>query len=180
MATIVTKTPRNALCPCGSGRKFKRCCLRREDGLSAQANLWRDAPRAAEPPAFRYKNRLSPAVQSPYRNSAVTWNRVFCEVPLEDSGFLTLTLACTSESLRRNGIRSGQFLTLDLPEIEFHGEAFVQCIQDTADAASREGELLLAIQRRDEGDPGVMLYGQGNLAQQRSTSAGPARVRLCW
>ncbi len=26
--------------------------------------------------------------------------------------------------------------------------------------------MLLAIQRRDEGDPGVMLYGQGNLAQQ--------------
>ena len=91
---------------------------------------------------------------------------MFCEVPLEGSGFLTLTLAYTSESLRRNGIRSGQFLTLDLPEIDFHGEAFVQCIQDTADAGSREGELLLAIQRRDEGDPGVMLYGQGNLAQQ--------------
>ena len=91
---------------------------------------------------------------------------MFCEVPLEGSGFLTLTLAYTSESLRRNGIPSGQFLTLDLPEIDFHGQAFVQCLQDTADAASRDGELLLAIQRRDERDPGVMLYGQGNLAQQ--------------
>ncbi len=105
---------------------------------------------------------------------------MFCEVPLEGSGFLTLTLAYTSESLRRNGIRSGQFVALDLPEIDFHGEAFVQRIQDTADAASREGELLLAIQRENEGDPGVMLYGQGNLAQQGSTSAGPARVRSCW
>ena len=166
MTTNATKTPRNALCPCGSGRKFKRCCLRREDGLSAQVNLRRDALRAAESPAFRFTNRLLPAVRSPNRNRAATWKHVFCEVPLEGPGFLTLTLAYTSESLRRNGIRSGQFLTLDLPEIEFHGEAFVQCLQDTVDAALREGELLLAIQRENEGDPGVMLYGQGNLAQQ--------------
>ena len=24
------KTPRNAPCPCGSGRKYKNCCLRKE------------------------------------------------------------------------------------------------------------------------------------------------------
>ncbi len=139
MTMNATKTPRNSLCPCGSGRKFKRCCLRREDGLSAQVNLRRDALRAAEPPAFRYKNRLFPAVRSPNRNRAAIWKRLFCEVPLEGPGFLTLTLAYTSESLRRNGIRSGQFLTLDLPEIDFHGKAFVQCIQDTADAALTRG-----------------------------------------
>ena len=103
MTTNATKTPRNALCPCGSGRKFKRCCLRRDYGQSAQANLWRDAPRAAEPPAFRYTNRLLPAVRSPNRNRATTWKHVFCEVPLEGPGFLTLTLAYTSESLRRTG-----------------------------------------------------------------------------
>ena len=106
---------------------------------------------------------------------------MFCEVPLQGSGFLTLTLAYTSESLRRNEIRSGQFLTLDLPEIGFHGKAFVQCLQDTADAALHKGELLLAIQRCDEGDPGVMLYGQGNLAGPGARPAhGPARVRSCW
>jgi uncharacterized protein YecA (UPF0149 family) len=27
----VTKTPRNALCPCGSGLKYKRCCLNKKE-----------------------------------------------------------------------------------------------------------------------------------------------------
>jgi tetratricopeptide (TPR) repeat protein len=28
----MTKTGRNAPCPCGSGKKYKKCCLLREDG----------------------------------------------------------------------------------------------------------------------------------------------------
>ncbi|MFH7319429.1 YecA family protein [Desulfurivibrio sp. D14AmB] len=37
----MSKIGRNALCPCGSGRKFKKCCL----------NLQRETGRVANPPA---------------------------------------------------------------------------------------------------------------------------------
>ena len=36
---------RNALCPCGSGKKFKHCCLRREEEVALDATrtegVWR-------------------------------------------------------------------------------------------------------------------------------------------
>lgn len=35
----MTHTGRNDLCPCGSGTKYKRCCLDRESGLSRRAEM---------------------------------------------------------------------------------------------------------------------------------------------
>jgi hypothetical protein len=35
--TAPSQTPRNATCPCGSGLKFKRCCIRREARHAAVA-----------------------------------------------------------------------------------------------------------------------------------------------
>jgi SEC-C motif len=34
----VSLVPRNALCPCGSGRKYKRCCIEREADLARRAD----------------------------------------------------------------------------------------------------------------------------------------------
>ena len=33
------KIGRNALCPCGSGKKYKNCCLLKEDELNCSALL---------------------------------------------------------------------------------------------------------------------------------------------
>ena len=35
----MAKTGRNDLCPCGSGRKFKKCCEAKERGGGAQSRL---------------------------------------------------------------------------------------------------------------------------------------------
>lgn len=33
------KIGRNDPCPCGSGRKYKQCCLQREQGMSTRSRL---------------------------------------------------------------------------------------------------------------------------------------------
>ena len=38
------KTPRNAPCPCGSGRKYKYCCLGKEQALRRERR-YRDVAR---------------------------------------------------------------------------------------------------------------------------------------
>ena len=35
----MTKTGRNDLCPCGSGRKFKKCCEARERGTRSRVMM---------------------------------------------------------------------------------------------------------------------------------------------
>jgi len=42
----MANTGRNDLCPCGSGQKYKRCCLARDDAAAAEraASLARETP----------------------------------------------------------------------------------------------------------------------------------------
>src|SRR5690606_31498799 len=42
---VQAKISRNAMCPCGSGRKYKRCCLPKDE-LDEQAIAYVDAERA--------------------------------------------------------------------------------------------------------------------------------------
>jgi hypothetical protein len=35
----VSEVPRNALCPCGSGRKYKRCCLEEVEERSREERM---------------------------------------------------------------------------------------------------------------------------------------------
>jgi tetratricopeptide (TPR) repeat protein len=39
----MTKLNRNAPCPCGSGKKYKKCCLRKDEETGADAALGRQA-----------------------------------------------------------------------------------------------------------------------------------------
>jgi hypothetical protein len=91
---------------------------------------------------------------------------VFCRVPLDGEGFVTLALAYTAEFLQADGLRSGDFLPLEISEIGFSGQAFVMAVQDSTVPATREGELLVAMERRHEGDFGIMVFGKGPLAQE--------------
>ncbi len=50
------KTGRNDLCPCGSGRKYKRCCLSKDQALVRQAGATTANVRAL-PPHVRRRNR---------------------------------------------------------------------------------------------------------------------------
>lgn len=47
----MSKTGRNQPCPCGSGKKYKTCCLRKDEDAKRQAE------RAAQPPAGRSSGR---------------------------------------------------------------------------------------------------------------------------
>ncbi len=134
-----TKPSRNAPCPCGSGLKFKRCC--RENG--------------------RYGE-----IEASTTEQTTTWKQVCCQVPLRDERFLILTLAYSNDWIQRTGIQTGKFIALDLPEISFHSHAFVMAIQEFPQSASREGELLVAIERQEGSEFGMVIYGEGPLAQE--------------
>ena len=43
------KPGRNDPCPCGSGRKFKQCCLLKAEPIPADELLWRRVRRAIDP-----------------------------------------------------------------------------------------------------------------------------------
>ena len=40
MSTAATKAGRNDACPCGSGKKFKKCCERKTAAASRSGRLW--------------------------------------------------------------------------------------------------------------------------------------------
>jgi SEC-C motif len=59
----VPKQARNAPCPCGSGRKYKQCCLREEQELARQAQLDDDVGKAISSwTADRYRDELAKAL----------------------------------------------------------------------------------------------------------------------
>jgi hypothetical protein len=45
----IARPGRNEPCHCGSGRKYKQCCLDKDDALSAAARAKTDAEAAARP-----------------------------------------------------------------------------------------------------------------------------------
>ncbi len=49
----MAKTGRNDPCPCGSGAKYKRCCLPRDEAAAAEAAATRAAEQPARPPRGR-------------------------------------------------------------------------------------------------------------------------------
>ena len=150
MTTNAKKTPRNALCPCGSGRKFKRCCLRREDGLSRK--LTSDVTHRGQRNRQRFVTKTGCSlplgrITEPRRDMETRVLRGSAGgfwLPHAHAGLHVRIPAQKRDSQRP--VRGAGSARNRLPR-----EAFVQRIQDTADAGSREGELLLAIQRRKRG-----------------------------
>jgi SEC-C motif len=75
------KTGRNELCPCGSGEKYKRCCLNRRTGAPAQSIL-------ATPP-FPPPSSEEPYVQHirsivwKGKRARVVWNKIHLRPPSE-------------------------------------------------------------------------------------------------
>ncbi len=158
-----TKPSRNAPCPCGSGLKFKRCCLQNTNhvGLASKDT--------SEPPGSQTSastNHTSAGERSTGKNRVASWKHVCCQVLLSEDHFLVLTLAYSADFLQRVGLQSGKFLALELPEINFHGHGFVMAVQEASTPASREGELLVVLERQPESEFGILTFGEGVLAQE--------------
>lgn len=69
---VAPRPGRNEPCPCGSGRKYKHCCLAKDEALAAEARAKAtaeasagadDAPASAAPPKPR-----KPQTAQPWRN----------------------------------------------------------------------------------------------------------------
>ncbi len=60
-------TPRHAPCPCGSGKKYKNCCLRLETAKLGRLGTVRDAvPRATDWLVTRYPRQVRAAIDEDY------------------------------------------------------------------------------------------------------------------
>jgi hypothetical protein len=56
---VVNGLNRNALCPCGSGKKFKRCHAKREDGTRKERAYYQNVPVVGIPEAAPMPNSQS-------------------------------------------------------------------------------------------------------------------------
>ncbi len=142
---MAVKAPRNAPCLCGSGRKFKFCCL---PGRGR-------TPRPALPPS---PNRL-PAPFRPTAPAPRKWNEVVFDAPLANGGRLHAVLLYSDAGLRLSPFRVGEALTLNLPDIHFRRPATVARIQPSQASAEVEAEVLRAVRFRHEDDLGTPLHG---------------------
>ncbi len=160
------KISRNAPCMCGSGKKYKHCCLLDGHNALKVLNRFLDQQTEIRTPVPHVTNRVSRFALPPVQRSVVSWKHLFCQVPLKNGKFYVLTVAYSSDFVERNELKAGQFLRLDLEEIQFHDTAFIIAIRDTPVVATREGELLVAMKRSHEGDFGIMIYGKGKVAEE--------------
>lgn len=67
-------TKRNDPCPCGSGKKYKKCCMQKEAGQSSAEASWLDDDgmhfvAKGQPPTAEEQERLTKEYQKNIRNS---------------------------------------------------------------------------------------------------------------
>ena len=159
-----TKVARNTMCPCGSGKKYKKCCL-----LSEQSDINRGMQDrlSSAYTVQRFRSPLSRAVPAPIsRRRLPTWNRVICTILLRDGRLIEATAIFSEELLNATRIETGGVVRLSFPEIKFRGEAIIQSIHPANDQPDRDGQLVVAMKKKDFEDFGVMIFGVGRHADR--------------
>lgn len=151
---VTHQVGRNELCPCGSGKKFKKCCL-----VSPQPRVPSSQPHLGQTSHSLPVNRL---LQSPPTSLVRSRraNEVLFDAPLANGGRLHAVLLYSDEGLSRTGIQCGEQLTLDLPDLQFRGPARVMAIQRTFTNRGSETKIVRVVQFRDAEDLGKVLYGK--------------------
>jgi len=71
---------RNDPCPCGSGKKYKKCCLGREEGLQKESATWMDEEGMhvvgkGQRPSIEEQERMTKAYQQKIRKSPL-WKQM--------------------------------------------------------------------------------------------------------
>jgi hypothetical protein len=150
---------RNSLCPCGSGKKYKKCCLL--SGASTPRFRW---PLTTDSAALRPRQRTSfPRTMNRSSASGKKWNEVLFDAPLSDGGHLHAVLLYSDAGLNTGLIRKGEIVALDLPEVGFRGPATVVAIQRVSTTGDVEAEVVRVVRFRDDDDLGKPLCGQWKL-----------------
>jgi len=159
---MATKTSRNAPCPCGSGRKFKTCCLAvgrlspvgatTEHFHSPALNrpLHRGLPRPISP---------TPRLSTDAAGGRKEWKELHLDVPLHDGTALHIVLLHTEQWLRTNGFSAGYGMTVNLPQISYKGMALLTAVRPAEWAAASEGEIKAVFQRFTDADSGILVLG---------------------
>jgi hypothetical protein len=135
-----TTTSRNAACPCGSGQKFKRCCLNRRP---------RTRPPSAELPHGPHgcEAVLVPAVDPPANSKGTrVWKQLHFSLRSGDTVYRAVVLH-SDAWLRQNGVQVGDEALLNLPQAR--GRAKLLAVFDTAVASDGEGRLLALCKTTD-------------------------------
>jgi hypothetical protein len=149
-----TRVSRNSLCPCGSGRKFKFCCL------SVQ-----QAPRQFQQPVMQ--KRLLAALPIVAALSRKSWKEVVFDAPLANGGRLHVVLLFSDHELLHNPFRAREPITLDLSQIRFRGPATIVGIRPTNMTGEAEAEVLRCVWFRNDDDLGTVLHGEWTPSPKR-------------
>jgi hypothetical protein len=148
-----TRISRNDLCPCGSGKKFKKCCR-----ISGDASPRFSFPPSAEPFPTRPLSFAKTASRSAV--SQKKWNEVVFDAPLEGGGHLHAVLLYSDGGLNVNLLQKGEVVKLDLTDVGFRGPATVVAIDHSSAQGEVEAEVVRVAQFRDDDDLGKALYGE--------------------
>ena len=97
------KIGRNESCPCGSGRKYKRCCLERDEGARREEAISRIEPSRPEPQTdheaiWAALEESVAAVTSKDRDSLSKRLDAFADLLREDAGLVDLRFAAVAFS----------------------------------------------------------------------------------
>lgn len=140
-----TTTPRNAICPCRSGRKFKHCCLNKR-GVGRFVSTSRTsrtdllARLSSAPPAFTATRRTGqPTVQD--------WQRVHVTFTTTTGQTVSAVLLHTASWLTAHGVAVGGPAEMRLPGLEVGGVGTITRIEPSPVGADTEGQVLTVAKR---------------------------------
>ena len=125
-----TKTGRNDMCPCGSGLKYKKCCLgKSQDQLAFESYV--DAQKKADR-AGRIKECLHPNHEECdgkiVRSHAIQNNRVL--TALAENGEVILMNSLSPFGFQREQIRGRKVATTFMGFCSYHDKVLFQDIED--------------------------------------------------
>lgn len=139
-----TLTSRNALCPCGSGRKFKVCCLRARTGHTA----------ALHPPGRVMAHVLTPLTRGQSTRRPFDpheWCEVEVALDVPTGATYVAVLMHSREWMRVKKFTIGSPFPLNIPQCRVRGQGRVRSIRPTHETADGEG-LVLRIDREEKPD----------------------------
>ena len=151
MTTKTHKVARNSLCPCGSGMKYKRCCLKSDAfSLPLDSSRFSLTDNASAVTTHQRASATKFPDQTARPRSDQPWFEVVFNAPLAGRQYLNAVLLFSEVGLRASTIRQGEILTLDLRELEFQGPATVLDILPSKPREKCEGQVLRVVKFRDD------------------------------
>jgi hypothetical protein len=177
---ITTRVSRNDPCPCGSGKKFKHCCVLKGRPLSTAVAI-----RSLGKPTLKRLFDVVPLrpsskaqMSEAYPERQEGWKELHLDAPLRDGTALHIILLHSDEWMWKQRVSVGYVLDLNLPQISYQGQALLTVAQPAECTGASEGQLQAVFHRDADGDSGLLVLGARRNRIARSFGDRCGNLRL--